>query len=1200
MDCRLKYTTDIIEDIYSIAGVGRTSATPIKHNSLLLPVGGKDTNNKSLSSKNNTYFWAQTIQNKVNSKYNSDVFGNIIEIDNVSNDKGTIINITVPKKLVDAYEVKHGDKTMENFYKEHEARMLEGNQKIDDEGNVVYQTGTVGKKNQQLDILLKEFLSLNNISLEYYDTLLGKYNGDYIGVYDAIKKTIAINQNKEGIDTLPEEVAHSLVEALGEDDFLVNKALHLIGKTNYKDNLDPEYIKLYKNNSTALKKEYLGKLIADVLVNKFEPTSKEELSLLDTILKLIKKFVGLFKTNDRIDQLDTIVGELADKIVNLEKIVPTGAVNPSTTSYFQVNSKKTVNPEHKEQYVYFKRRLGEIAKNMAKYDETSDKYIELKAEYDKINKAIEELVDSGNSQIIIDLGNELMDNIDNKFISSLESGKKVKPKDMVYAMQTLKAFDNYVGLRDKAGSLLKRLEPFTGTFTLDLINEHRTEEEELTMADIESQKIDINIATKSFGALADLGNYIARTIGSVIKEAQNKISTMNKKLTSEIKKEVDALREYSSSVGIDEKDMYDIFIQEYKGTTVLTKPYTTEFYELLDKSFAEDNKKWRKDNAYRGEDGKWYAKNNKFDNPNYKKIQSTPELKRFYDFHKDKINKAADLLPKKIDPEFIANIKNNTIMDVLKSEGKGFDKLKEGISNITNVDSTIFMEGEFINDEDLFQDTVPLKYLGKLDSKVKSKDLGANLLAFTSFANSYAELNEILPQVRILENEINKRNYKKSSDPSVQIKGEESNLYNMVHTVIDMQIKGIMKKDEFKISSNIYDEEGNKIGEKYIHGSDIIDFGLRYNSLLRIGLNPFNAVTNVLVGDIGNIIEGFGGRFYTTKNLKDATNIFFSQNFKDESELNNWLEKLNPLQELEDYENIDKVSLSKQTNIDTIKNKMYFLQKSGEKFLQTRTMIAILIKDGYMTSDGVTTEKGANLTEKQLAQLSDKIQRVNQMIHGRYSSRDAATIQQSALWRAAFQFKKWIPAAIESRVGSKKYDNRLGAEIEGRYITAYNLLVKDLKGTLNRLQNGQLTELEIYNMRKNLSEIVIALGTLGLFYALGWDDDKKRKQNPHFKYWMNQLDKVSGDLLFFYNPAELNRSFKSPIALQKTLGDLIAVVTNTPYVFGIEGSEYKRGARKGENKFYSSVGDIIPIVKPIADFVRLNNKTEYQEPRKQN
>ena len=278
---------------------------------------------------------------------------------------------------------------------------------------------------------------------------------------------------------------------------------------------------------------------------------------------------------------------------------------------------------------------------------------------------------------------------------------------------------------------------------------------------------------------------------------------------------------------------------------------------------------------------------------------------------------------------------------------------------------------------------------------------------------------------------------------------------------------------------------------------------------------------------------------------------------------------------------------------------MYMPQKMGENFLQNRTMIAILIKDGLMDTDGNTTEKGKNITEDELKRLTNKVYEINNKIHGRYSSRDAAAISQNVLARMILQFKKWIPAAIESRFESKHYNIDLGEEVEGRYRTAWRLMLRALKGDLKALKAGNMTELELYNMKKNLAELVLAMGSTLAFIAMGGfgDDDEKLKKNPYFKFTMDQLDRVSGDLLFFVNPGSYTEQALKPVALAKTTSDVINCVIAFPHIFGLDPKKdiYKSGPRSKENKFLAKLVDITPIASPIAKVVRNFKDNKYQK-----
>jgi len=1224
-------------------------------------------------------------------------------------------------------------KPIYNFYENVVANILKKNYKVNqitdeygntwnevelsdkDLSNILLQNkpkDTVSKKNTKLEQDLKEFAQINGIQIKFVDSLVEQFGGDYTAAYDAINRVVYVNENKAGIDTLGEEIAHSLVEALGDEHTLVKKALNLLSRTDYKSTLDPEYIKLYKNNEVALKKEVLGKMIAEVLVQKYEPKTEEEYKLFKAILQLIDKFVSMFKRNDR---LEDTVKQLATKITDKETITFSD-VKPDNAVYFQVDNKyqsrddfpmqnknfkllsdrtksvtirskkyepgvyrfgnyfyqiTLVNPnmskasdigniahlkrkftdeeiklQHikdffddkrpayiyqiqklddnlqmlykenaskkpkmdntvKAYYIFLKQQVTKDMKRLDKMDYEDPEFAELSDTITKRNKLLLDLEATGNKQVIIDIGTQLLDNLEIMLnnVEDPDINLELSGADIAAAEEVFTRLAKFGPTAQRAINLEQRLQPIVIANMTKEINSRANEGRFITAEEITAQTSDVSKLAGWFGKLSNSPNYIARTIHTMIKEVQTRVSTENKKTVDLIKDEVEKLREWSKANGISEKNMYDIFVQKHKGTTVLTMPYTPEFYEKLAQAKDMD-KNARKlfKNKFATYDPilkAWKPKSSSYINADYVKIQKTPELKRFYNFHKKLIKQAAEKLPVKLSPEFIANIASNNLSDAFKTnETLKSKQLLQIASNLTGINIKEFQDGTFIRDEGLFQDLIPLKFIADMDADSKSSNLGDNLAKFVKFANNYEQMSEVLPTIRSMQNQLGRQSFTKSSDPTIAINGVESNIYQFIDTVIDMQVKGNMKKDEGKINiGTVYDEDGNPVGEKYVHASKVADFGMKYNSLLRIGLNPINAVTNVIIGDIGNIIEAFGNRFYSLTNLKDATNIYFKESFNKDSDLHKWRDIIGPLQELEDYETIEQVSTSKGVTKEKVEELMYAPQKIGENFLQNRTMIAILIKDGYMDSSGNTTEKGKNITEDETKRLINKVYEVNNKIHGRYSARDAAAVSQQVLPRMMMQFKKWIPAAIESRFESSKFNNDLGVQVEGRYVTAFRLLKKALKGDLAALQAGNLTETEIYNMRKNLAELTIALASMLSFIALGafGDDDDELKSSAYYKFTMDQLDRVSGDLLFFVNPGSYTETALKPIALMKTTHDLINVVTAFPYIFGIEGSEYTSGSRKDENKFIAKTMDATPILAPIVKVARnFKDDVKYQ------
>ncbi len=1041
----------------------------------------------------------------------------------------------------------------------------------------------IAESNHPLASLAKQltkYAEVNNIPV-YLDDVVN-FTGKEHGIADGIKANAYFNGAKKLIriaekgkypkgsseTVLLHEIIHSLTSyelARGSkftDDF---EALYEYAKTK----LDSTQYAL-SNVDEFMTAIFTNAAFAKQLIN-IEPLkgAKEHRNLFEQIFDYILSLFGITKDNSLYHQAFAIATNIIDnqdensevQQNRMKDLAENEVVSLASEEEKKEPEKIKVEQENpfKEQLIFFDRQVKALKKQQEEFNEGTPSYNKLQEQIFAINS---KLVGEVTEEAVKNLGIEALTKAE-EYIKRLEANESedqvLQDKNIRFNKDIIDTFLEFDELATDALKLRKRLYPFINKIVLRAINNHKTETFEITQEMIDAQNEDIGTFTKGTGSLSDQSNYIARTVGLIIKEAQNRVSTFRKQTQNSIQAEIDALGEWGKKNGVSLDKIYDMFIQEHKGTLVLAKPFN--------------------------EDGS--------ENKNYEKIQNTPELERFYRFYQTTIDKANEGLPLKVSRNFIPNIHRKDV--------------KSTFRNLIDVKSSL--EGDFVGNEDLYADIVHQKFLSKLESSAKSRNLGDSLLTFAAHSFKYNEMSEVLPEVRLLEEglkyKINSqgavidREYIKSSDPSRQVTGEDSNLAKMTSAVIDMQVKGQMKIAQGKINTgDILDEEGKVIGEKYIHASNIADVALKFNSMLRIGFSPVTAGANILFGDVSNIIEAVGGRFFTLGGLHSATKIFTTQTFDKESDMNKWLEKLNPLQELDDYDSVSDKALKGKMSVEKFQEYMYSMQKQGEKYLQSRTMIAVLIKEGYMTSDGKTTVKGEKLTEKELAQLSDKVQRLNQMIHGRYSQNEAATWHQNVAYRLASQFRKWIPAAVESRLGEKKYDVRLGVEIEGRYRTFADLIFsKNVMTNLNKMIKGELSELEMYNMKKMLVELTLWAGATLLFAGLhgGDDEDKKFRKNPYVKVGLSLLNRVSGDIEFFYSPNQITNLTKNAIPLGKTAGDLLSAIESVPKALISGEYKYKRGSRKNNLIIPDKFGRLVPGIKPILDVARLANDQLLEE-----
>jgi hypothetical protein len=160
-------------------------------------------------------------------------------------------------------------------------------------------------------------------------------------------------------------------------------------------------------------------------------------------------------------------------------------------------------------------------------------------------------------------------------------------------------------------------------------------------------------------------------------------------------------------------------------------------------------------------------------------------------------------------------------------------------------------------------------------------------------------------------------------------------------------------------------------------------------------------------------------------------------------------------------------------------------------------------------------------------------------------------------------------------------------------------MIMNISDSIKRLKEGNLTELEKYNMKKNMIELVLLAATITLFAAVKGDDDeaKRRRKMWQVKATLTLLNRVSGDIAFFWNPSQIAQTFQNTAPVVKLWTDIGGAVASIPSLFDDETQEYQTGSRKDENRFLSKTGRAILGIKPIMDIARIANERELEELR---
>ena len=137
-------------------------------------------------------------------------------------------------------------------------------------------------------------------------------------------------------------------------------------------------------------------------------------------------------------------------------------------------------------------------------------------------------------------------------------------------------------------------------------------------------------------------------------------------------------------------------------------------------------------------------------------------------------------------------------------------------------------------------------------------------------------------------------------------------------------------------------------------------------------------------------------------------------------------------------------------------------------------------------------------------------------------------------------------------------------------------------------------------MRKMFIESILAVSSVVLYNLNkgGDDKDKRRKRKTQeYKSMMLLLNRLSGDVNFFFAPDEINKLGKNAIPLTKLTGDLLSLMGELPNIASKEKGTYKSGSYKGFNRFGKKLIDITPGSRLGTDIYKIGSDIELEELR---
>jgi hypothetical protein len=431
------------------------------------------------------------------------------------------------------------------------------------------------------------------------------------------------------------------------------------------------------------------------------------------------------------------------------------------------------------------------------------------------------------------------------------------------------------------------------------------------------------------------------------------------------------------------------------------------------------------------------------------------------------------------------------------------------------------------------------------------------------------------------------------------------------------------------------DNKGGKPGEWKYSSEAVTDSLNNFTRFRAMALSPLSATGNLLMGTVNNMIYAASGQYFNDKELahgywliKTSVAKYWSHAIRKGTggDVGATKTALKIAAIMRRFGVLGDVTEHSIHGSDLI-SAAYTLQSSGEYLSQGATMIAQLLRQKVELADGssksvwelfelddhnnlnfradLTAEDSEWRDNKRMTQLFAKIIKVNQRIHGDYHN--PMMIKKDVLGRVFLLFRTWLPMAIKERFGKEYHDADLGA-VKGRYVSAAqitsrglrSLISKDFAGAADfgkliaklllpiigrkiKLSEG-ISEVDRNNIQMFVREMhflmALTMACLTAKAALGDEDDENHKSELRYIY--NQMERAQSELSFFFYPTDTMQIIRDVIPLYSTLRDGTRVMMRGWHkIFNPEDDFYKRGFRKGDSKFFTSVQEFLPVTRSL-------------------
>lgn len=517
-------------------------------------------------------------------------------------------------------------------------------------------------------------------------------------------------------------------------------------------------------------------------------------------------------------------------------------------------------------------------------------------------------------------------------------------------------------------------------------------------------------------------------------------------------------------------------------------------------------------------------------------------------------------------------------------------------------------------------------------AKFISTDLPSSLMSYASMALNFGHKNSIVPIMESAKDVAasDKRVYTKLNSGGMRTKainkgnefetisGEASRAAKILEQAIDVQVYGQKEKDLGYADTIVGKVDYNSVIRK----------ATKYTGYVQMGMNFMAGIANATMGGYSNIMEAIGGEYYTTKDYRKASKMYFGNmggimadiGARTPKNIVNLLDQhYNILQDFSINE-IKTTERSKASRLLKL-NSIFFMSAAGEHSVQGRAGLAMLentkmfdkegnskgsllenhkLVDGKLKIPSNLYVKGADgkmqkFNTNQQNRIANKIGAVNRKAQGNYSSKTATGMQQDARTAMIAKFRGWVVEGFAKRWGATKESHLLENNVEGFYRTGGSVaknIFRDASRMRFDLAKENWTKLsphEKANVRRFVTEFsMIALtstaaallGGAGKMMEDKFGSDKLTDRIALGTYLMTvyQVNRLYTEISAYINPMETVRLMRSPFATLSILENTLSLLAQAGFA---PTEEYETGYRKGQNKALVKAGKLIPFYKQL-------------------